>query len=236
MSVLDRAERTASRYQYAENDLIISDYKYNLILGGIVAYGLFVNIVLCSTIKDPLSLMSPIMFIILYAVCAIVGTIMSASSDNPYVSFAGYNLVVVPCGLVVSAVVNAYTAINPSIISTAFSITFVITLVMIILGSMYPQFFFSMGGVLCITLFGVIISSGVCMLLGINDFFITVISAGLFSLYIGHDYAVSQEYTKTVDNAVDSALDIYLDIINLFLKLVRILAETSGNSSRRRRY
>jgi FtsH-binding integral membrane protein len=33
----------------------------------------------------------------------------------------------------------------------------------------------------------------------------------------------AQRYPKTADNAVDCAVDIYLDIINLFLRLLRIL-------------
>ena len=41
-------------------------------------------------------------------------------------------------------------------------------------------------------------------------------------------------YPKTLDNAVDSALDIYLDVINLFLRILRILGSRGGSSSRRR--
>ena len=52
-------------------------------------------------------------------------------------------------------------------------------------------------------------------------------SAGIFSLYIGYDYQRAQFYPPTVDNAVDCALDIYLDIINLFLDILRILARSS---------
>ena len=55
------------------------------------------------------------------------------------------------------------------------------------------------------------------------------IAAGLFSLYIGYDIYRSQNYPKTLDNAVDSALDIYMDIANLFVRVLQIL----GNSRRR---
>ena len=47
------------------------------------------------------------------------------------------------------------------------------------------------------------------------------------------DFHRSQMYPKTLDNAVDSALDIYLDVINLFLKVLRILAKAKGGSRRR---
>ena len=51
------------------------------------------------------------------------------------------------------------------------------------------------------------------------------IVAGLFSLYIGYDIYRSQQYPKTVDNAIDSALDIYMDLANLFIRLLSILAK-----------
>ena len=49
----------------------------------------------------------------------------------------------------------------------------------------------------------------------------------LFSGYIGYDVARSQAFPKTLDNAVDSALDIYLDIINLFIRLLSILSRNN---------
>lgn len=56
-----------------------------------------------------------------------------------------------------------------------------------------------------------------------------MVAAAIFSLYIGYDWVKAQMYVKTVDNAVDSALDIYLDIINLFLQLLRILGSKNND-------
>ena len=53
------------------------------------------------------------------------------------------------------------------------------------------------------------------------------LGAILFALYIGHDHWKAQQFPKTLDNAVDSALDLYLDIINLFL---RVLSSKSSSS------
>jgi len=47
------------------------------------------------------------------------------------------------------------------------------------------------------------------------------IAAGIFSLYIAYDIHRSQKFPKTLDNAVDCALDIYLDIANLFIRILR---------------
>ena len=42
----------------------------------------------------------------------------------------------------------------------------------------------------------------------------------LFCGYIGYDWAEAQNNAKTLDNAIDSAVALYLDIINLFLRLL----------------
>jgi len=45
----------------------------------------------------------------------------------------------------------------------------------------------------------------------------------IFSLYIGYDWQKAQAYPPTLDNAVDSAADIYVDIVNLFIRILSIL-------------
>ena len=69
------------------------------------------------------------------------------------------------------------------------------------------------------------------MLFGVRQNVSALIGAVIFSLYIGYDYWKAQQYPKTVDNAVDSALDIYLDIINLFMRILSILG--NGKSSKK---
>ena len=64
----------------------------------------------------------------------------------------------------------------------------------------------------------------VLLLLGKDQVVTDWIVAGVFSLYIGFDVWRSQQFPKTVDNAVDCALDIYLDLANLFIRLLSILA------------
>jgi len=57
--------------------------------------------------------------------------------------------------------------------------------------------------------------------LGIIDY----IGAGLFSLYIGYDMYRANHVAKTLDNAIDISIDLYLDIVNLFLFVLRILGK-----------
>jgi FtsH-binding integral membrane protein len=50
------------------------------------------------------------------------------------------------------------------------------------------------------------------------------IAAGIFSLYIAYDYARAQLIPKTVDNAVDVCIALYLDVINLFIRIASIMS------------
>jgi FtsH-binding integral membrane protein len=47
--------------------------------------------------------------------------------------------------------------------------------------------------------------------------------AAIFCGYIGYDWGRAMRIPKTVDNAVDSAAAVYMDIVNLFARILRIL-------------
>ena len=51
----------------------------------------------------------------------------------------------------------------------------------------------------------------------------------LFCGYVGFDWARAQQYPKTLDNAIDCAADIYVDIINLFIRILSIIARSKKN-------
>ena len=50
-----------------------------------------------------------------------------------------------------------------------------------------------------------------------------ILITGLFSMFIGFDWARCNVCACTVNNAVAAAANLYLDIINLFLRILRIL-------------
>ena len=117
--------------------------------------------------------------------------------------------------------------INTDIVMYAFVDTLLITGIMVIASLAFPNFFAKIGGLLFAGLIGVLIVSLITMLIGGSGVWISVICAVLFSLYIGFDYWRSQQYAKTIDNAVDSAIDIYMDIALLFVHLVQIFASNN---------
>ena len=168
------------------------------------------------------AIVNAMVFLIGYIVCMFGGAIMAGLSHNPIISFIGYNLIVVPVGAVLSICLPDY---NPSNIIAAVLVTALITGIMIILGMMFKNFFSRLGIVLCVSLIVGIILEFIAMLLGYGGDLFNWLFVLIFSLYIGYDWYKAQAYPKTLDNAIDSALDLYLDIINIFLRLLEIFGK-----------
>lgn len=200
----------------------ISAGLYNLIIGLVLCWGFFVNWWIVENIapRDILSINIWVFFIAYFASC-FVGVAMFTTSHSPWVSFAGYNLVVLPFGLVVNLVVSKY---EPDLVVDAIRVTAMVTAVMMVLGSVFPAFFKKIHGALTVALIAVIVVELVDILFfhqnyEIIDWIVVVIFCG----YIGYDWGRANAIPKTVDNAVDSAAALYMDIINLFLRILRIM-------------
>jgi len=209
----------------------ISVTKYNLILGGVLLWGFLANALICFFTRNISLIDYAIPILIGYAVLALVGVLMTRS-HSAVVSFIGYNFVVIPLGFFISLFVSGF---EPLLVATAFLETAAITLTMMLLSLIFPRLFLSMGRALGITLLIVIVVELIASVIMIatasfNDNFFLLIDAIFvvaFSLYIGYDWAVAQRRHRTVDAAVDSACALYLDIINLFIRLLAILGRRS---------
>ena len=84
-----------------------------------------------------------------------------------------------------------------------------------------------------VSLIGILIAGLFMSLFHMYSSVYSYVVAIIFALYIGYDFWRSQQYPRTANNAVDCALDIYLDIINLFIRILEILGRNGGGSSRR---
>lgn len=214
-------ESVFSRTQQS-NDKIIGGGLFNFVIGITLLWGFAVNIFMVQNISPTFGMQFGFLpFIIGYFVCCFAGIMIFTKSDNPLISFIGYNLVVIPFGLVVNTIVSSY---SPTLVLHAMQITAVVSLIMMILGSMFPKFFIGLGKILFMALIAAIIGELVMVFIfkshpGIIDFIVAII----FSGYIGYDWARANSIPKTLDNAVDSAAALYMDIINLFLRILRIL-------------
>ena len=204
----------------------IAARTYNAVMLLTLLWGFLVNAVMVHFFAMPImrlmSSISPLWFFIGYFVLAIAGIAISAKSTNPWISFLGYNLLVLPIGVMLCIILPG---IPVAIVTKALLLTGIVTATMTLLGLVVPTVFMGMGRTLFIALIVGIIAELVATFLfhyiGSAFDWIFVI---LFSGYIGYDVAKSQMYPKTVDNAVDCALDIYLDIINIFIRLLALLS------------
>lgn len=201
-------------------DDTISDKKYNAIIGAVLFYGFALNVVLINAFGNVVSTLNPILFLIGYLVCVFIGCSM-VSSPDPIKSFAGYNLIAVPVGLAISPLV---TSVAPDLVFKAMLITGLVTLVMMCVSTLYPAIFKRLGSGMLSVLLVMILVELVLALCGMSLAIIDYIVIGIFAIYIGFDWVKANEYSKTVDNAVDSAVDLYLDIINVFIRVLSILS------------
>lgn len=194
---------------------------FNGVIGICLLFGFFVNSLEVLFLRDFVRGLNPILFLLCYFASAFFGIWLSKKSDVPAVSFAGYCLVVLPVGLVLSIVVPAYSFDS---VKNAFVLTTVITALMCIASTMHPDFFAGLGRTLFFSLLALILVEVAFIFLGWFEYFriLDFFGAGIFSLYIGYDYYRSQKVPSTLDNAIDCCVGLYLDIINLFLKILRL--------------
>ena len=204
------------------NDTLIGAGLYNLVIGLTLVWGFTVNYIMVTHIDpEAIASVNPWIFFIGYFASCFFGIYLFQRSNNPVISFIGYNFVVVPFGLIINMVVSQY---DPELVTEAIRITGLVTIAMMCLGTLFPAFFQKIAGVLTIALLLVIVVELIEIFIfnthhGILDWIVVLIFCG----YIGYDWGRANQIPKTVDNAVDSAAALYMDIINLFLRILRIL-------------
>lgn len=201
----------------------LSASTYNAVLGLVLLWGFALNWWMVATIPtESVKAINPIVFIIGYFASALVGIWMMHASNNPVVSFLGYNLIVVPVGLVLVMFIPSHSQEH---IVAAVRTTVLLTVGMMALGTMFPSVFRKIEGALFWALLISIVVELVQVLvfkvqLGIMDWIVAAIFCG----YIGVDWGRANSIERTVDNAIDSAGALYLDIINLFIRILQIVS------------
>lgn len=210
------------RTEHNSHGARLSSGIYNIIIGLTLCWGFLINAIMVKSIPaETIAAINPFVFIIGYFVSCFFGIMLFTKSDNPLISFIGYNFVVVPFGLIINLVVGRY---DTALVYQAMSITGVVTFTMMVLGSMFPAFFQRIHTALGFALITVIIVEVVAAFFfgvqhGIIDWIVVLIFCG----YIGYDWGRANAIPKTIDNAIDSAAALYMDIIILFLRILRIL-------------
>lgn len=221
MNFGNTAQSLEERRVLHEGDVELSERAFNGVIGGLLLWGFLLNYLTVvfwgDTIVRALSGGAAIFFIA-YIVLIIVGGVLIAR-PNPMLSLVGYHMICVPIGITLCLALNGAAT---SDVKTAILMTAVITLSFMIAGTLFPGFFLSMGRVLGLGLILMIVGEIVCLIFFPGVTFAWT-GAAIFGFYIGYDWARANTCARTLDNAVDLAANLYLDIINLLLRLLEIL-------------
>lgn len=123
-----------------------------------------------------------------------------------------------------------------SVIDVAFATVF-ITLVLGLVGWVYPKSLSHWGGLLFVALIGLIL---VQVFLPLIYYFLGLPLKGLFTFldwvgvilfsgFIVFDFNRAQELPKTTDNAISAGINVFLDVANLFIRLLALFGQTSDD-------
>ena len=213
----------------AFDGLALNERTYNLVIGAVVLWGLGLNwFMAAGPLAGAIMTLSPLAIIIIYLIGSLGGIFIVYRSDVPAVSFLGFTVLALAMGLLLTYYLAFFTQ---GTIVAAVRITAITTAVMLILAVLFPQFFLSLGRTLFIALGACLVVSLVCgLLLRMDMAWLDYVVALIFCGYIGYDWSRAQMFPKTLDNAIDSAADIYVDIINLFIRVLSILGRNQNRS------
>lgn len=226
MAIGNSAKIYEQKQYLREGETEISERSFNLIIGGVLLWGFVLNFLMVTFFGAQITRMvansNPFIFLIAYIAMVIIGSVL-LGKDSPALSFLGYNLIALPIGVVVCACV---TGVPVSVVQSAVLVTAIVTLTFMILATLVPGFFLSMGRALGAGLLVAIVAELVATLIfrSASNVFEWIFVA-IFSLYIGYDWARANTCARTVDNAIDLAANLYLDIINLFLRILEIMSK-----------
>lgn len=158
----------------------------------------------------------------------LLGIVMAFKSENTIISFIGYNLVVIPFGVLLCSIMYQH---SPVIIRNIFGLTAGIGVFMGSIGAIFPNFFKQIErslwlGLSALAWVGIVAISIPSLHIGGAEY----LGTEIFALYIGYNMHRAYEMPKTIDNTLDVCIcmyvDVYIDIINMLLNMLRSLRKS----------
>lgn len=156
-------------------------------------------------------------------ILTIVGIVMmsaAAGKQSVGLSLVGYVIFASTFGLTASFGLANY---DLPTINTAFIATAAITFVFGALGVTFPKFFQRVYGIGFGILLATILVEIVLMFMGVSQTITDLIVIVVFAGFIGYDTYVATTVPPTLPNAVLMASNLFVDIINVFLRILNIL-------------
>lgn len=204
----------------------LSRRTYNLLMGGLVVLG-FAVIGACSFLVTAPSFLLAIYenyFAVMIGslIASIAGVVvlnMGMKREGFGMALAGYALVVCSMGFTTGLILPYYSL--PSI-ADAFVGTALIAALFTLLGASYPQIFARIHGVACVALLALVVVGVVGSLMGVAMGWLDYAVILVFCGFIGYDTYRAQQCEPTVKMAIFNAVEIWLDLVNVFIRLLSI--------------
>lgn len=185
---------------------------YNLIIGLVLLYGFVMNVIIVQTMMPFVPQINIGALCVGYLIVGIIGIFMVTGSDSAFTAFIGYNLICLPSGLLLAVILKDQTMF--SVMSALYG-TVAITVIMMLLATIFPSLFEGLGVSLSISL-----TVGIIVSFFVNSSRLDWIFVILFALYIGYDWTIAQKDEPKLSNAIMHAANLYLDIVNLFTRML----------------
>lgn len=167
-------------------------------------------------------------FSIGFIALSFIGVFMATSKDS-IVSFIGYLMMTIGLGAITGPYIALYTTAS---VIQIFLLTLGVTLAIGIIGAIVPFSVSHWGGflltgllVLIFAQFGTIILTLVGVNVSVTMTVLDWIGVFLFSLYIFYDMNQAMRASYSAENAMRFAISIYLNVMNLFLRLVSLFGD-----------
>lgn len=205
---------------------LISRRLYNLVLTGLVLLS-FAIMAACSQMTSTLEFWmfvqrNPLLFTLLTLVGSFGGIIVmniARARENLSLGMIGYTVFTLTFGFTTSMVLSMYSL---DTITAAFTATAGIMVVFGAAGIAFPRFFERLMPVCALGLLAVIVVEFALMLFGVQQSLTDIAVIVLFCGFIGYDVHRASTAVPTLSNAVWYAIELYLDIINVFLRLLQL--------------
>lgn len=166
-------------------------------------------------------------------VVALIGSAIANNSDNPLVSCFGFALVAGPFGLMLGPVVASYTTAS---VLRVLALTILMTLVLGVVGAVTPKDLSNwatwlFGGlvILLLGLFAVPLMSLIGLPVEGAMTVLDWVGLVLFGAFVIFDLNRAMRVPYTIDNAIDCALAVFVDMVNIFIRLLSIMGNSSNS-------
>ena len=212
-----------------DHSAALSRRAYNLIMGGLVILG-FAVMGACAYLTTTSGFLEaiyanylPVMLgSTVLSVAGIFTLFAGMKREGLGLPLLGYALVVGSLGFTTGLILPFYSL--PSI-ANAFVGTTLIAVLFTLLGAAYPSFFARIQGVAVAALFALLLVSVVGVIAGMDMSWLDYVMIVLFCGFIGYDTYRAQQCEPTVKMAILNAVNIWLDLINVFIRLLRIVGD-----------